>query len=245
LGSVIVADNVGIKFRRGRRRRLRMRELLHGRSPLIHPREFWALRNVSFSVEAGEALGLVGGNGQGKSTLLRLVAGVMLPDEGSIEVNGGVAPLIELQAGFSGELTVRENIYLAAGLHGLSREETDERFDEMVRFAEMEDFVDAPVRHLSSGMKARLGFAVVTRLDEPIVLVDEVLAVGDTRFRRKCNRRMKEMLGGGKTLILVSHNERDLTRFCDRGLYLRKGEVVGHGPIGDVLAQYRDDQERD
>ncbi|MGH8866458.1 MAG: ABC transporter ATP-binding protein [Actinomycetes bacterium] len=242
---MIVADDVGIKFRRGRRRRLRLKNALRGGPVITKPGEFWALRHVSFSVEAGEALGLVGGNGQGKSTLLRIIAGVMIPDEGSVEVNGGVAPLIELQAGFSGDLTARENIYLAASLHGLPREEVDDMFDEIVKFAEMEEFLDAPVRHLSSGMKARLGFAVVTRLNEPIILVDEVLAVGDTRFKRKCYRRMKEMLSGGKTLILVSHNERDLTRFCSRALYLRGGEVAANGPIDEILALYAEDQDRE
>ena len=245
MGDIIRADNLGIKFFRGRRRKLRLREMfIHGTTH-TEKGEFWALRHVSFSVAQGEALGLVGANGEGKSTLLRLIAGVMLPDEGVVEVDGRVAPLLELQAGFVGELTPRDNIYLAGGLHGLSREEVDDRFDDIVSFAEVKQSLDTPTRHLSSGMRARLGFALVTRLDEPIVLVDEVLAVGDARFRRKCARRMDEMLSGGKTLVLVSHNERDLLRLCSHGLYLRGGGVAGYGPIEDILAQYSEDQERE
>src|SRR5690349_11383957 len=193
---------------------------------------FWALKDISFSVGPGEAVGLVGSNGGGKSTLLKTIAGVLLPDEGSVQVNGGVAPLIELTGGFLGELSARENVMLTAGLHGLSKTEITERFDEIVEFAgpQVRAGLDMPFRHFSSGMQVRLGFALITTLDEPIVLVDEVLAVGDKAFREKCYERMETMLSGGKTLFLVSHSEHDLKRFAERGLYLRQGLLVGDGP---------------
>src|SRR5215217_8467375 len=202
---------------------------------------FWALRGVTFQVRQGEAVGLVGANGQGKSTLLKLIAGVLLPDEGKVAVRGGVAPLIELTGGFVGDLTARDNIWLTAGLHGLTNEQIEERFDDIVAFAEIGDFLDTPFRHFSSGMQVRLGFSVITTLDEPVVLVDEVLAVGDRAFREKCYQRMEELLSGGRTLFLVSHNEADLRRFCTRGLYLKAGSLVVDGPLEDALTTYRAD----
>ena len=238
---VIAADGLGISFRRNRARHQRLRDVLRGRSTTKRKGEFWALRDVSFTVQQGEAVGLVGGNGQGKSTLLKLIAGVMLPDEGRLKVRGGVAPLIEVTGGFVGDLTARDNIWLTAGLHGLGKREIAARFDEIVDFAEVGDFLDTPFRHFSSGMKVRLGFSVVTTLDEPIVLVDEVLAVGDRAFREKCYGRMNELLSGGRTLFLVSHNEADLRRFCTRGLYLKAGSLVVDGPLEDALTTYRAD----
>jgi ABC-2 type transport system ATP-binding protein len=245
---VIDVQDLGIRFDRNRRRR-RGRKLKHmitsrGAASRKGQKDFWALRNVSFEVQAGEAVGLVGGNGQGKSTLLRLIAGVLLPDEGRVSVVGGVAPLIEVTGGFVGDLTARDNIWLTAGLHGLSKRQIEERFDEIVEFAEVKKFLDTPFRHFSSGMKVRLGFSVITTLDEPIVLVDEVLAVGDRAFREKCYVRMAEMLSGGRTLFLVSHNEADLRRFCTRGLYLKNGSVVADGSVDDALKHYTDDMAR-
>lgn len=196
---------------------------------------------MNFDVTAGEAIGVVGRNGQGKSTLLKLVAEVMLADEGDVHVALGVAPLIEITGGFVEDLSVRDNVYLTAGLHGMTKREISERFDEIISFAEIERFIDTPYKHLSSGMKVRIAFAVISRLEEPIILVDEVLAVGDKAFREKCYRRIEELLQGGRTLFFVSHNERDLRRFCSRGLYLDKGELVLDGPINDVLARYNDD----
>ena len=240
---VIEAHGLGIDFYRNRRRKLSLREMIfHGRT--THSKEtFSALKDVSFEVAKGEAVGLIGGNGSGKSTLLKMIAGVLLPDRGNVRVRGGVAPLIELTGGFIGELSARENIYLTAGLHGMTKDQVDERFDEIVDFAgqQVRDALDTPFRHFSSGMQVRLGFAVITTLDEPIVLVDEVLAVGDRAFREKCYLRMEDMLSGGKTLFLVSHSEGDLTRFADRGLYLRQGSLVGDGPIKEVIEQYNSD----
>jgi len=239
--TVISVTDVGIRFRRNRRSRRSFKDLFAGRGRRSRPSEFWALREVSFSVQSGESIGVVGRNGQGKSTLLKLVAEVILPDEGSVRVHQGVAPLIEITGGFVDDLSVRENVYLTAGLHGMSRAEIDARFDEIIAFAEIGDFLDTPYKHLSSGMKVRIAFAVISRLEEPIILVDEVLAVGDKAFREKCYRRIEELLAGGRTLFFVSHNERDLRRFCTRGLYLDGGKLVLDAPIEEVLERYARD----
>ncbi|PSL39880.1 ABC-2 type transport system ATP-binding protein [Labedella gwakjiensis] len=243
-GTAIAVSGVGIRFRRNKRGRRTFKDLFAGRKRRSRPNEFWALRNVDFSVARGESIGVVGRNGQGKSTLLKLVAGVVLPDEGTVEVMDGVAPLIEITGGFVNDLSVRDNVYLTAGLHGMTRAQIDARFDDIIGFAEIEDFVDTPYKHLSSGMKVRIAFSVISQLDEPILLVDEVLAVGDRAFKAKCYQRIDEMLAGGRTLFFVSHNESDLRRFCSRGLYLDRGALVLDGPIGDVLDRYNDDYNR-
>ena len=237
----ITVSNAGIRFRRNRRSRRNFKDLFAGRKRRTLASEFWALRNISFAVQPGEAIGVVGRNGQGKSTLLKLVAGVILADEGTVEVHGGVAPLIEITGGFVDDLTVRDNVYLTAGLHGMKKHEIAAGFDEIVAFAEIGDFLDTPYKHLSSGMKVRIAFSVVSRLEEPIILVDEVLAVGDKAFKEKCYRRIDELLAEGRTLFFVSHNERDLRRFCTRGLYLDKHRLVLDGPIDEVLDQYNAD----
>lgn len=237
----IVVERLGIRFRRNRRGRRTFKDLFSGASRRSRPGEFWALRDVSFSVQSGESIGVVGRNGQGKSTLLKLVAGVLIPDEGSVTVHGGVAPLIEITGGFVGDLTVRENVRLTAGLHGMSRAEVSRRFDGIIDFAELHDSIDTPYKHLSNGMKVRLAFAVVSQLEEPVLLVDEVLAVGDKAFRDKCYKRIDELLAEGRTLFFVSHNERDLRRFCTRGLYLDKGRLAMDAPIGEVLDRYNAD----
>jgi len=238
---VIRVDGVGIRFRRNKRGRRSFKDLFSDSSRRSRPGEFWALRDVSFTVQPGEAIGVVGRNGQGKSTLLKLVAEVILPDTGTVSVVGGVAPLIEITGGFVADLSVRDNVYLTAGLHGMSRAEIDERFDEIIDFAEIAAFVDTPYKHLSSGMKVRIAFSVISRLDEPVILVDEVLAVGDKAFREKCYARIEQMLADGRTLFLVSHNERDLRRFCSRGLYLDGGRLVLDGPLDEALARYSSD----
>lgn len=241
MSTAIEVQGLGVQFRRNRRGRRSFKDLFAGASRRTRPGEFWALRNVSFTVAQGEAIGVVGRNGQGKSTLLRLVAGVLLPDEGKVAVHGGVAPLIEITGGFVGDLTVRENVRLTAGLHGMSRAEVSRRYDGIISFAELHGFEETPYKHLSNGMKVRLAFAVVSQLDEPILLVDEVLAVGDKAFRDKCYKRIDELLSEGRTLFFVSHNERDLRRFCTRGLYLDKGELALDAPINDVLDRYNAD----
>ena len=241
MSIVIDVKDIGVSFRRNRKRNFSIREMLLQQKNTSPKGEFWALRNINFQVNAGEAVGLMGANVQGKSTLLRLIAGVLLPDEGSVTVNGGVAPLIELTGGLKSDLTARDNIGLVAGLHGVSRSELKKRFDSIVEFAEVGDFLDTPVRHFSSGMKVRLGFSIVTSIDEPIILVDEALAVGDAAFKEKCYIRMKDLLNQGKTLFLVSHKERDLKEFCTRGLYLKDGSLAVNGTLNEALNAYQKD----
>jgi ABC-2 type transport system ATP-binding protein len=238
---VITVTDAGIRFKRNRRSRRNFKDLFAGRIRRSRPDEFWALRGVSFTVRQGEAIGVIGRNGQGKSTLLKLVAEVVLPDEGVVRVGEGVAPLIEITGGFVDDLSVRDNVYLTAGLHGMTKAQIDERFERIIDFAEIGDFLDTPYKHLSSGMKVRIAFSVISQLEEPIILVDEVLAVGDKAFREKCYRRIEELLAGGRTLFFVSHNEKDLRRFCTRGLYLDKGSLVMDAPVADVLARYAAD----
>ena len=237
----IEVSDLGVRFRRNRRGRRSFKDFFSDSSRRTKPGEFWALRNVSFDVRPGESIGVVGRNGQGKSTLLKLVAGVMLADEGRVTVHGGVAPLIEITGGFVGDLTVRENVRLTSGLHGMSRAEVSRRFDAIIDFAELQDSVDTPYKHLSNGMKVRLAFSVVSQLEEPILLVDEVLAVGDKAFREKCYKRIDELLADGRTLFFVSHSEKDLRRFCTRGLYLDKGRLEMDAPIAEVLDRYNAD----
>ncbi|WP_221585419.1 ABC transporter ATP-binding protein [Microbacterium sp. G2-8] len=239
--NAIEVDGLGVRFRRNRKGRRSIKSMFADASRRTPTGDFWALRDVSFTVKPGESIGVVGRNGQGKSTLLKLVAGVLLPDEGSVRVNGGVAPLIEITGGFVGDLTVRENVRLTAGLHGMSKKQIAGLYDEIIEFAELEESQDTAYRHLSSGMKVRLAFSVVSQLDEPILLVDEVLAVGDKSFREKCYRRIDEMLAGGRTLFFVSHREGDLKRFCDRGLYIRNHRLEMDASISEVLARYNGD----
>ncbi len=239
---IIEVRDLGVEFYRGKKRRMSLREMILQGKNTAPTDTFWALKDISFDVQPGESVGLMGGNGSGKSTLLKMIAGVLIPDEGHAKVRGEVAPLIELTGGFLGELTARENVYLAGGLHGLTAQEIDERYDEIVDFAgpQVEANMEMPFRHFSSGMQVRLAFSVITTLDKPIVLVDEVLAVGDRAFREQCYTRMEKMLSGGKTLFLVSHSEGDLRRFAKRGLYLRQGELVADGDMEDVLTEYND-----
>lgn len=177
--------------------------------------EFLAVKDVSFQVRTGEAWGLIGTNGSGKSTLLKAISGIMKPYKGTITVNGSVAPLIELGAGFDPECTARENIYLNGCVLGHSEEFMKEHFDEIVEFAELHEFLDSPIKNYSSGMKARLGFAVATMVKPDILIVDEILSVGDYKFRQKCEKRMQELLAGGTTLLYVSHNIDEVKRLCD------------------------------
>lgn len=238
---VISLDDVGVQFARNRMRHHTIRDFVLRGGTNGPADEYWPFRHVSFDIAAGDAVGVVGRNGQGKSTLLKLIAGVLLPDEGEVTVRGGVAPLIEITGGFTGDLSARDNIYLVAGLHGMPKAEIDAKFDQIVDFAELRDSIDTPYRHFSSGMKVRLAFSVVSRLQEPIMLVDEVLAVGDKAFRVKCYDRIDELLSTGTTLFLVSHSAADLRRFCKRGIYLRNGEMRGEGPLDEIIDRYESD----
>ncbi len=200
--------------------------------------EFLALKGINFKVRRGEAWGLIGPNGSGKSTLLKAISGILQPYVGSVVVNGRIAPLIELGAGFDKDLTARENIYLNGLVLGYSREFIDENFDDIVDFANIKKFLDSPVKNFSSGMKARLGFAIATITDPDILIVDEVLEVGDLRFRSKCNARMKKMLADGTTLLYVSHNTESVKRMCDHAIWLDHGKIVKVGDANAVCDAY-------
>jgi len=199
---------------------------------------FYALRDVSFRVARGETLGIIGRNGSGKSTILKLIAGVMAPSEGEINVYGRVSPLIELGAGFHPDLTGRENVFLNASILGMSRKEVSARFDEIISFAELWDFVDTPVKRYSSGMYIRLGFSVAVHSDPEILLIDEVLAVGDAAFQEKCLARMNNFRRLGKTMVFVSHDMDQVRQVCDRVLLLHEGELLAEGKPDEVIRRY-------
>ena len=206
--------------------------------------EFLALRDINLHVKKGESWGLIGVNGSGKSTLLKVITGILKPYEGSLKVRGSIAPMIELGAGFDQNLTARENIFLNGAVLGHSREFMEEHFEEIVEFAGIRDFLDSPIKNYSSGMKARLGFAVATMVDPEILIVDEVLSVGDYQFRKKCNERMEEMLSGGTTLLYVSHDIASVKKLCDHALWLDHGEVIMSGEAKAVCDAYSSRQEQ-
>ena len=200
--------------------------------------EFFAVKDVSFKVHAGEAWGLIGTNGSGKSTMLKAISGIVAPYKGSITVNGSVAPLIELGAGFDQELTARENIFLNGCVLGHTEKFMKEHFDEIVDFAEIHQFLDSPLKNYSSGMRARLGFSIATMVKPDILIVDEILAVGDYKFRQKCEKRMKELLSGGTTLLYVSHSIDEVKRLCDHALWIDKGVERMQGNAIEVCDAY-------
>ena len=202
------------------------------------PEEFWALRDVSFEVEHGEAVGLIGPNGAGKSTALKLISRIIEPTSGRIEVNGRVAALLELGAGFHPDLTGRENIFLNGSILGLSRREIKKRFDSIVEFSGLGRFVDVPVKHYSSGMQVRLGFSIATAVDPDILLIDEVLAVGDQAFQAKCLARIGEMRARGTTLLFVSHNTDIVRKLCDRVIRLEEGRLHSQGNANEIVNAY-------
>jgi len=200
--------------------------------------EFWAVENVAFEVQPGECIGLVGPNGSGKSTLLKLVGGVFMPDRGRVTVRGRLGALIEVGAGFHPMLTGRENIYVYGSIMGMTRREIAERFDEIVEFSGVRDWLDTPLKFYSSGMHVRLGFAVAAHVEPSVLLVDEVLAVGDAEFQARCYGRLAKMLKAGTAVILVSHNLLDIQRLCTQCLWLRDGQVAAAGAVMDVLTAY-------
>lgn len=200
--------------------------------------ELWALKEIDFEVEEGESLGIIGPNGAGKSTILKLVAGIMRPTSGEITIRGKVSPLLELGAGFHHDLTGRENIYLNAALLGISEGETKAKFHEIVEFSELERFIDAPLKHYSSGMYMRLGFAVAVYVDPAVLLIDEVLAVGDEAFQRKCLAKIEEFQKEDRTIIFVSHALSTVAEMCHRALWLDQGRIRAMGSADRVVEEY-------
>ena len=200
--------------------------------------EFFALRHINLDIRRGESWGFVGRNGSGKSTLLKLVTGILTPYEGTVSVNGTVAPLLELGAGFDMELTGRENIVMNGLILGMTEKQVRDHFDDIVQFSELEQFLDVPVKNYSSGMRARLGFAVATSARADILIADEVLSTGDRRFQQKCETRMQELLDGGTTLLFVSHSADAVRRVCGKAMWIDKGETKMTGTAEEVLAAY-------
>ena len=201
--------------------------------------EFWALNDVSFEVEKGEVVGFVGSNGAGKSTLLKVIAGVMKPTKGNVEINGNICPMIELGAGFDMDLTARENIFLNGAVLGYSKEFIEKKFDEIVEFSELKDFLDVPVRNFSTGMVARLAFSVATIVDPEILIVDEILSVGDIAFQQKSENKMRSMIGGGTTVLFVSHSIEQIKKLCNRVVWLDHGNVKEIGLAEEICEKYK------
>ena len=200
--------------------------------------EFLALKNINFTVKRGESWGLIGKNGSGKSTLLKLISGIIRPYQGNVTVNGSISPLIELGAGFDPELTARENIFLNGALLGYSKRFIESHFQEIVDFAELNDFIDVPIKNFSSGMSARLGFAIATVQKPDILIVDEVLAVGDFAFQQKCKERMEHLLSNGTTLLFVSHSIEQVKELCSKAIWIDNGEVRAIGDTYSVSQEY-------
>jgi ABC-type polysaccharide/polyol phosphate transport system ATPase subunit len=241
LSPSIEFENVVQRFRVIRERSDTLREVfakITRRQTSYH--DFLALKGVSFSVDSGEMLGIVGRNGSGKSTILKIIAGVYTPTAGRVEVRGKIAPLIELGAGFHHELTGRENILLNGLLLGLTRKQILEREPQIIEFAELGDFIDAPVKQYSSGMYMRLAFSVATEVEPDILLIDEILSVGDTRFQQKCMERIRQFRAAGKTIVLVSHELNSIRELCDRALLIHQGELLEDGPPAAVLSRYEE-----
>lgn len=200
--------------------------------------DFWALKNVSFTVDKGEVVGLIGSNGAGKSTLLKVVSGVMKPTSGKVTVQGVISPMIELGAGFDGNLTARENIYLNGAILGYSKKFLDSKFDEIVEFSELKDFLDVPVKNFSSGMTAKLAFSIATVVNPEILIVDEILSVGDLKFQEKSKKKMMEMIKGGTTVLYVSHSLDSIKDLCTKVVWLEHGKVVKIGDTNEVCDEY-------
>ena len=237
--TVIKVDNLSIRFNRSNEKVNNLKEYVIKmvKGELMF-QEFMALRDISFEVKKGEAWALIGSNGSGKSTLLKAITGILKPYKGSIKINGNISPLIELGAGFDGDMTARENIYLNGCLLGHSKQFMEEHFDEIVDFAELWDFLDSPIKNYSSGMAARLGFAIATIVKPDIMICDEVLAVGDIAFQQKCMKRMSEMLSGGTTLLFVSHTMDAVRRLCDHAIWIEKGIQQMQGDCSEVCDAY-------
>ncbi len=239
--EVLKVENVGMKFNLNKEKvdslkeyviKLLRRELQYN--------EFWALKDISFTLEKGDRLGILGLNGAGKSTLLKVIAGVFRPTEGTVERKGVLAPLIELGAGFDMQYTGKENIYLYGAVLGYSRKFIDSRIDEIIAFSELKDFIDVPLKNYSSGMKARLGFAIATIVEPDMIILDEVLSVGDAKFKKKSEKKLLDMLDTGVTVLFVSHNLAQVKKICNKAIILEKGKIVAKGNVEEVAKKYEE-----
>ncbi len=239
--NVIQVKDVSIQFRLYKEQVNSLKEyMIRKMTRKLQYENFWALKNVSFDVKKGEAVAIVGKNGSGKSTMLKIVSGVMQPTFGTLDIRGTIAPMIELGAGFDFELTARENIFLNGAILGYPKDMLEENLDEIISFAELEKFQDVPIKNYSSGMVTRLGFSIATIYKPDILIVDEILSVGDFRFQAKCEERIQKMREQGTTLLLVSHSTEQVKRVCDRAILLSNGNKILDGDTEEVCNLYLD-----
>lgn len=243
---MITVNNVSMKFNLGIEKGFSIKQAFINFFDFSKKRKkkeyFYALRDVSFHINKGEVIGLVGSNGAGKSTLLKVVSGVMKPTKGKVTVNGVISPMIELGAGFDAELTARENIFLNGAVMGYSKKFLEEKFDDIVNFSELKDFLDVPVKNFSSGMTAKLAFSIATIVNPEILIVDEILSVGDIKFQEKSKNKMLEMIKGGTTVLYVSHSLESIKELCDKVIWLDHGEIVEMGNTKEICDKYYEKQ---
>ncbi len=236
---VIKVDHVGVRFQMGAEKVDNFKDFVIKKiKGQIRYKEFWALKNVNFSIKQGDRVGILGLNGAGKSTLLKVIAGVLKATEGSIATKGRIAPLLELGAGFDLQYTGAENIFLYGAVLGYSKEFIKEKFDEIVEFSELGDFINVPVKNYSSGMKSRLGFSIATIVEPDILILDEVFAVGDAKFRKKSEKKIKSMFKDGVTVLFVSHNIEQVKNICNKAILLEKGKLIADGEVQEVCEIY-------
>ena len=239
MGSVIKVNDVSMMFNLSSEKIDSIKEyFIKAVRRELHFQEFWALRDISFTLEKGDSLGIVGLNGSGKSTLLKIVSGILKPTKGTVETCGSIPPLIELGAGFDMNYTGKENVYLYGATMGYSRKYIEERYDEIVEFAELKDFMHVPVKNYSSGMRARLGFAIATAVDPQVLILDEVLSVGDARFRAKSEKRVMSMFENNVTVLFVSHSTEQVRRLCNKAIILDHGKMIASGTSDEVCDIY-------
>ena len=243
---MIELENVTMKFNLGIEKNFSIKQ---GFVDFFNPKHkkkkkeyFCALDNISFSVKKGEVVGLIGSNGAGKSTLLKVVSGVMKPTKGKVTVHGAISPMIELGAGFDSELTARENIYLNGAILGYSKKFIDEKFNDIVEFSELKDFLDVPIKNFSSGMTAKLAFSIATIVDPEILIVDEILSVGDIKFQEKSKNKMLEMIKGGTTVLYVSHSLQSIKDLCDKVVWIEHGKMIKMGEAKKICEEYYEHQ---
>ena len=235
----IEVDNVSMKFSLGREKVDSLKDYIFKTIKReIQYNEFWALKNVTFTVEKGDRVGILGLNGAGKSTLLKVISGVFKPTEGHVEKHGKIVPLLELGAGFDPQYTGKENIYLYGAMLGYTKKFIDSKYDEIVEFSELKKFMDVPVKNYSSGMKSRLGFAIATVVEPKILILDEVLSVGDAKFRKKSENKILSMFDSGVTVLFVSHSLEQVKRLCNKAMILEKGQLIAYGDIDPISEQY-------
>lgn len=246
MGNVILKlEHIGMRFNLSSEKVDNLKEyVIKFMKRQLKFQEFWALRDVSFELNKGDRLGILGLNGAGKSTLLKVIAGVLKPTEGALEVRGRIVPLLELGAGFDKDYTGRENIFLYGAMLGYSKEFLNEKYEEIIEFSEIGSFIDVPVKNYSSGMKARLGFSIATIVEPEILILDEVLSVGDAKFRKKSEKKIMSMMNKGVTVLFVSHSLDQVRRLCDKAIILEHGQIIANGDVQEVSKIYEEKTEK-